>query len=79
VRDTKNKTLIVKLVNMLPVAVQSAVDMKNLPVADSKATKFLLQGNPSERNQQPVESVYDASQPGLELPPYSFTVLRFKL
>ncbi len=80
VRDTKNNLLIVKLVNLLPVTVHSSIDMKSLPLKDLKGTSYLLQGNPLDKNVKPVESMVDlTTQSLIELPGYSFRVLKFKL
>ncbi|MES2775007.1 MAG: alpha-L-arabinofuranosidase C-terminal domain-containing protein [Bacteroidota bacterium] len=80
VRDTKNNWLVVKMVNLLPVAVRSSLDLKSLKLASTKGTKFLLQGNPADKIVTPVESSFEMNDgSAIELPAYSFTVLKFKL
>lgn len=80
VRDTKSKDLIIKLVNLLPVAVPSEIDLKNIGLAGTDAVKTVLQGNDrSDKNAMPVESTIEVSEKFIaELPPYSFTVIRIK-
>lgn len=80
VRDAKSKDLIIKLVNLLPVAVPSEIDLKNIGLAGTNAVKTVLQGSdPSDKNAVPVESIIPVSEKFIaELPPYSFTVIRIK-
>jgi alpha-L-arabinofuranosidase len=80
VRDTKSKDLIIKLVNLLPVAVPSEIDLKNIRLAGTNAVKTVLQGNdPSDKNAMPVESTIEVSDKFIaEVPAYSFTVIRIK-
>lgn len=80
VRDTKKNYLIVKLVNLLPVSVKSSLNLQGIQIADSKGIKTVLQGNPADKNVKPVITTFDISNEKLiELPAYSFTVLKFKL
>lgn len=80
VRDTSKKELILKIVNMLPVPVNSKIDLKELPITDGKFIKTVLEGNPRDKNTVPVVSeVTFESNLNIELPPYSFTVYRLKL
>jgi alpha-L-arabinofuranosidase len=77
VRDAKTKDVIIKMVNLLPVPVQTEIDLKDLTLASATATKTILQGNPADKNAAPVESVITVSEKfNNELPPYSFTVIR---
>jgi len=79
VRDSQTKDLIVKLVNFLPVAVNSTTDLKNITFAGTKGVKSLMQGNPADKNVVPVVTEIPVSEKlAMELPPYSFTVLRVK-
>jgi len=80
VRDAKSKDLIIKLVNLLPVAVPSEIDLKNITVTGTNAVKTVLQGNdPSDKNAVPVESTIAVSEKlRSELSPYSFTVIRIR-
>jgi alpha-L-arabinofuranosidase len=79
VRDTKSGDLIIKLVNLLPVTVKTNVDLGGLSLAGQEATKTVLQGQPADKKVLPVTSTIPASAiSGLELPSYSFTVIRIK-
>ena len=78
VRDKSTGDLIVKMVNLLPLAVKTAIDLKGLNVAGKTAEKTVLQGDPADKNVKPVSSQINLSG-GLssDLPPFSFTVIRF--
>ncbi len=77
IRDSKSKDIIVKLVNLLPVAVNASVDLKNATLGN--AVKTVLKGDPSDRNAKPVVATCSASElMNAELPAYSFTVYRIK-
>jgi alpha-L-arabinofuranosidase len=79
VRDAKSKDVIVKMVNLLPVSVNTRVNLQGLTIADSKATKVVLTGKPSDKNARPVESTCTVAENFVtELPAYSFTVIRIK-
>lgn len=79
VRDTKSKDLIIKMVNLLPVAVNATVDLKDIIPADAAIVKTVLQGQPADRNARAVESTITTSAiSAMQLPSYSFTVLRIK-
>lgn len=79
VMDSKSKDLILKVVNLLPVVVNTKVDLNGISIADGKAVKTVLQGNPADKNVKPVVSEYAVSdQFSLELPAYSFTLIRVK-
>lgn len=77
VRDSKSKDIIVKMVNLLPVAVNASVDLKNATLGN--AIKTVLKGDPSDQNAKPVVAACSASElMNAELPAYSFTVYRIK-
>jgi alpha-L-arabinofuranosidase len=79
VRDSKTNDLIVKLVNLLPVAVNSLIDLKNANLGNKEAVKTVLKGDPSDKNSKPVVSICSVSElKNVEIPPYSFTVYRIK-
>ncbi len=79
VRDTKDKAIIIKMVNLLPKAVQSTVDLNGIEIAGSTAVKTVLQGRPDDENARPVTSDHTVSGKfNTALPPYSFTVIRIK-
>ncbi|OQP58275.1 alpha-L-arabinofuranosidase [Niastella vici] len=74
VRDTTDGSIIVKLVNLLPVATSLKLDLTKL-APGSKAERTLLNGKPADR-QNPVTVTTVAIGNVLEdtLLPYSFTV-----
>ncbi len=80
VRDTKTNDLILKMVNLLPVNVNSTIDLKDFQILDTKAEKTVLTGNPNDKKAKPVVSscIVDKTFTS-ELPPYSFTVIRIKI
>ncbi|WP_281227152.1 alpha-L-arabinofuranosidase C-terminal domain-containing protein [Flavobacterium aquiphilum] len=79
VRDTKTNDLIVKLVNMLPVAVNTSIDLKNGSLENKEAIKSVLKGDPSDKNAKATVSTASLSElTNTELPAYSFTVYRIK-
>ena len=80
VRDSKSRDVIVKLVNLLPVAVHSTIDLSGLGIdTDVDAIKTVLQGKPNDRNASSQETRGIASDTlKVEMPAYSFTVYRLK-
>lgn len=79
VRDTKTGDVIVKLVNLLPVQVNTALDLPGIASAGMQATRWTLQGNPGDKNVRAVETAYPVRGTfTAELPAYSFTVIRIK-
>jgi alpha-L-arabinofuranosidase len=80
VKDTKTNDLIVKMVNLLPVSVKTSLDCGDLKIAHQKLVKTVLQGNPADKTPRPEQSeITLGDQPVVELPAYSFTVLRVKM
>ncbi len=80
VRDTHTGDLILKLVNMLPVAVGSTL---HVPQLQDKgvlmAEKTVLSGTPDNRDAKPVSGTVSVDERfDYEMPPYSFTVIRIK-
>jgi alpha-L-arabinofuranosidase len=79
VRDSKTNDIIVKLVNLLPVVVNSSIDLKNFNFVNQEAIKTVLKGDPSDKNAKPVVSTCPVSElNNVEIPAYSFTVYRIK-
>jgi alpha-L-arabinofuranosidase len=79
VQDTKTKDVIIKMVNMLPVSVDVAIDIKDLKLTGAKADKTVLHGDPEDKKLQPSISTIDlADKFESALMPYSFTVLRLR-
>lgn len=78
VKDAKTGDLVVKMVNLLPVNVNTSFDF-NQQQFGKNAFKTVLSGNPNDKRAVPVVTKIDSETiRQLELPAYSFTVLRFK-
>lgn len=79
VRDSKSGDLIIKMVNMLPVAVNASLNLKGIIPADTKAMRIVLQGKPDDKGAMPVESACEVKdQFNVEMAGYSFSVIRIK-
>jgi len=79
VRDEQTDDLIVKWVNLLPVAVRTTTDLTAFISEELRAIQTVLQGDPTDKQARPVRStVHVQPQFKMDLPPYSFTVLRLK-
>jgi alpha-L-arabinofuranosidase len=76
--DLATGDVIIKLVNLLPVAVTPSIAIDGIPVKGT-ATYSVLAGKPDGKTVKPVVTQLSA-QDALkkELLPYSFTVIRFK-
>jgi alpha-L-arabinofuranosidase len=76
VRDTSDGSVIVKLVNLLPVATTVKLDLGNL-AAGGKANRSVIQGLPDDRVLPVIVTAMSVGNVLEEtLPPYSFTVWR---
>ncbi|WP_372775608.1 alpha-L-arabinofuranosidase C-terminal domain-containing protein [Mangrovibacterium sp.] len=79
VRDSKTGDYILKLANLLPVAVISKINLTGLPVATGEAALEVLQGGVADENASPESSVITVSSEfQYSLPAYSFSVIRIK-
>ena len=79
VKDSKTNEVIVKLVNILPVAVNASIDFGGMITNDTAALKTILTGNPGDKVVRPLMSdIMVSPKTTIELPAYSFTVLRMK-
>jgi alpha-L-arabinofuranosidase len=79
VRDAHTGHMIVKLVNLLPVAARMEVELPSLEGMKKTAVKTVLAGDPKDKNARPVESAMEVSEKfAYELPAYSFTVIRIQ-
>jgi alpha-L-arabinofuranosidase len=77
VYDSATGDLIIKLVNLLPVKVNTAVEINDCENFASTAICTVLTGKPTDRDVVPVESTIEvAPQFNYEMPPYSFTTIR---
>ncbi len=79
VTDPATKDLIVKLVNLLPVSVNSKIDLNGIIPINAKAIKTILKGNPADKEVKPTDTEHAVSEKfDIELAAYSFTVIRIK-
>jgi alpha-L-arabinofuranosidase len=79
VRDSKSNDLIIKMVNMLPVAVNTNVRLDGMSDLRSSATRTVLSGTPTDKKARPVtDQIAVSSEFPCTLPAYSFTVIRIK-
>ncbi|MGQ1946441.1 alpha-L-arabinofuranosidase C-terminal domain-containing protein [Geofilum sp. OHC36d9] len=80
VHDNKTNDLIIKLVNILPVQIKTNLNLQSLPISSSTATRTLLTGKPEDKKARPKNDMITISNNfDVELPPYSFTVIRLKM
>ena len=79
VRDSKSNDLIVKLVNMLPVAVNTKLNLEGLGNLNPSAIRTVLTGTPDDKKARPVtDNIAVSKDFPCALPAYSFTVIRIK-
>ncbi|SFH34425.1 alpha-L-arabinofuranosidase C-terminal domain-containing protein [Pedobacter insulae] len=77
--DPFTKDLIVKLVNLLPIAVNSKIDLNGILPTSVKAVKTTLTGNAADKNVEPLYADQVVSEKfDLQLAAYSFTIIRIK-
>lgn len=77
VRDSQSGDLILKFVNLLPVAINTQLDLSSLDVTARKASRSTLTGAPNDRDVKPENDQIEVGpSTALELTPYSLTVLR---
>jgi len=78
VQDNASGDLIVKLVNMLPVAVIPSIDVSNLTTTEN-AGYTIFSGSPESTTARPISQTITVKEAfSKELPAYSFTVIRIK-
>lgn len=78
VQDNASGDLIVKLVNMLPVAVIPSIDVSNLTTTEN-ASYTTFSGSPESTTARPISQTITVKAAfSKELPAYSFTVIRIK-
>jgi hypothetical protein len=76
----KTRDLIVNMVNLLPVAVNSTVDLSGLVAVHTNSVRTVLQGHPADKNKRPVQIDYLISEKmNTELLPYSFTIISISI
>jgi len=77
--DSKSNDIIVKMVNMLPVAVNAKVNLEDIGEIMPSATRTVLTGVPDDNKARPVaDNIAVSKDFRCSLPPYSFTVIRVK-
>lgn len=75
--DAKSGDVIVKMVNLLPVPVKAATDLRGVVTKSAKAVKTVLTGHPADKNARPVTGTAEVGETfTAELPAYSLTVIR---
>jgi alpha-L-arabinofuranosidase len=79
VHDSQNNDLIIKMVNLLPVAVQTVLDVQDFTISATKATRTVLTGQPDDKKLLPVsDEIAVGSDFEVELAPYSFSIIRIE-
>jgi alpha-L-arabinofuranosidase len=72
--------LIIKLVNLLPVEVKTAIDLSAFNLSDQSAALTVLHGDLEDKLAKPVSSTISLeSSRAHSLPPYSFTVIKINI
>ncbi|MBK5721908.1 alpha-L-arabinofuranosidase [Dysgonomonas sp. Marseille-P4677] len=77
VRDSKTGDVIIKLVNMLPVEVDTKLNLDGISISNPIASRSLLTGKPDDKLAKPVYDTFNVND-NYKLPAYSFTILRIK-
>ncbi|HHX31993.1 MAG TPA: alpha-L-arabinofuranosidase [Bacteroidales bacterium] len=76
VRDSKTGDIIVKIVNLLPVELNTTLDMSEFNIANETVEKSVLTGAPDDREAKPTTQSLKFEEQNT-LPPYSLTIFRF--
>ena len=72
-----NGDIIIKLVNLLPVAIHCLLKLKDIILEGCSITKTVLNGEPDDEQVQPVSSKIELKEDDtFEMPAYSFSVIR---
>ncbi len=80
VHDSKTNDLILKMVNLLPVEINTNLKFENLGSVNSSAVRTILSGTPDNKLARPVtDNITVSNDFPCVLPGYSFTVIRIKL
>jgi alpha-L-arabinofuranosidase len=78
--DKESNELIVKLVNLLPVSVQTSINLSDLNVVAGKSELTVLSGELGDRGAVPETSSLEVSgQFNYDMPEYSLSIIRVKL
>ncbi|EJW99359.1 alpha-N-arabinofuranosidase 1 [gut metagenome] len=78
VKDTASDTYVVKLVNLLPVEVKTALHLEEVNLESYWAVKSILTGRPTDKKLLPQQADFELtdSEWTYSMPAYSFTVIR---
>ena len=80
VLDESSNELILKMVNLLPVAVNAELDLDGFELASQKASVYTLAGHPDDQSATPQHAVIELNASNaIDLKPYSLQVIRIKL
>lgn len=79
VRDSATGDLIVKLVNLLPVEVNTSIDLAGVGTLQPTATRTVLTGKLDSTPQPMKDTMSVAEKFDCQLPAYSLTVIRIKM
>ena len=79
-RDEATGDYLLKMVNMLPVEVETKIDLSSLGGLETQATCTVLSGQPADSQAIPVSNSIETEQlqNGYRQPAYSFSVIRLK-
>jgi alpha-L-arabinofuranosidase len=76
-RNSKTGEVYIKLVNLLPVAVKTVIDISELNLSSKNVLKKEIAGQPNDTKLTSVQSTVSIAElQGFDLKPYSFTVLK---
>jgi len=79
VRDAKTGDYILKLANLLPVAVNSKINLADLPIVAGEADLTILEGEVTDQHAKSENKTISVSNEfEYSLPAYSFSVIRLK-
>lgn len=77
VRDSKTGDIIIKLMNLLPVKVNTKLNLEGILGTTVRATAETMAGKPADEGVAPVKTELEVSpMTDYEMSPYSFTVIR---
>ncbi|MCC8088666.1 MAG: carbohydrate binding domain-containing protein [Rikenellaceae bacterium] len=80
VKNTENNELIIKIINLLHVPVSVQLPLEGYSFSNNDVIKTVLSGRPADRRAEPVQTtgpILDTRS--MEIPAYSFTVLKYRL
>lgn len=80
VHDSRTNDIIIKLVNMLPVAVTSNIKLPEISGYEKSAICTVMSGKPDSRTARPIVTQIEINKDfSYKQPAYSFTVIRLKM